>query len=233
MLYLNCMNGASKDSIASALIGLLDNPESYNEILNSLNIPNTKIKLEQTTDRDVKGWRISVETSEIRHHTSLNQIHNILNGLRISNNARALAFDIYDVLGSAEARAHDTDVANVHFHEVGNNEAIACITCVCVAIDILKQDEIVASPIKTGIGKVVCAHGEMNIPTPATKNILESIPNIPGDECGEYCTPTGAAIVKALAHRYGGCQRSVPKKQSIGLGKGKCETPDFVNAMCF
>lgn len=75
-------------------------------------------------------------------------------------------------------------------------DAIADITAVCMLINDLGADKIVASPVHVGAGHVHCAHGILPVPAPATAYILQDVPVYGGAIQGELCTPTGAALLK-------------------------------------
>ena len=55
-------------------------------------------------------------------------------------------------------------------------DAIADITAVCLLMDRLSPDEVIASPIHVGSGQVKCAHGILPVPAPATAHILRDLP---------------------------------------------------------
>src|SRR5215813_11470514 len=101
-------------------------------------------------------------------HRGLREIREIIGKADISGTAKECALRIFAVLGTAEARVHNTDIEHVHFHEVGAIDAIVDITCAAVGAEALAVDEIVCSPLNVGGGTVQCAHGTFPIPAPAT-----------------------------------------------------------------
>lgn len=163
------------------------------------------------------------------HHESRNieDIATILGRLNIPDKVRSDAIAIYNILANAESKVHGKPVSQIHFHEVGNLDAIADITGVCMLFYDLGDAEIIASPICTGSGFVKCAHGKLPVPAPATAEILKGIPIYSGDIYGELCTPTGAAIIKYFANQF----ISMPPMEvsKIGYGMGK---KDFEKANC-
>ena len=130
------------------------------------------------------------------HHSGLADIRAVLGSLDIPEKARADAMGVYDLLAAAEARAHGAEPEHIHFHEVGSLDAVADVTAVCLAIEQLKPERIVFSPVRTGYGFVRCAHGLLPVPAPAAAYLLEGVPAYAGDIGGEVGTPTGAALVK-------------------------------------
>ena len=162
------------------------------------------------------------------HHSSLHDIEHIVRGhLSISKKVKDDVMAVFNLIAEAESHAHDMPVTEIHFHEVGTMDAIADITAVCMMMDELAVDEVVVSPIHVGSGQIKCAHGILPVPAPATAYILKGVPIYGGAIQGELCTPTGAAILKHFATRFG--DMPVMKTQAIGYGMGK---KDFEAANC-
>lgn len=136
----------------------------------------------------------------------------------MSDKVKEDAQNVYDILAEAESHVHGTTVTEIHFHEVGNMDAIADIVCVCMLIEKLAPDQIIASSVNTGTGKVKCAHGILPIPAPATSYLLHGIPIYNTGVNGELCTPTGAALIKYFADSFG--PMPVMNIEDIGYGMG-------------
>jgi len=158
-------------------------------------------------------------------HRGLKEIREIISSASISQSAKDRAIRIFEALGAAEAKVHNTDIENIHFHEVGAIDAIVDIVCASVGAEELGVDEWVCSPLNVGGGTVVCAHGVFPIPAPATLELLKNAPVYSGEILKELVTPTGAAIVSVLASRFS--QFPAMKTQKIGYGAG---TRNFKNA---
>src|SRR6267142_2519200 len=152
------------------------------------------------------------------HHRGLKEIREIISKADISETAKARAIRIFEVLGAAEAKVHNTSIEKIHFHEVGAIDAIVDITCAAVGSEALGVDEIVCSPLNVGGGTVVCAHGTFPIPAPATLELLRNAPVYSGEIQKELVTPTGAAIVSVLAARFSGFPKMRPGKTGYGAG---------------
>jgi uncharacterized protein (TIGR00299 family) protein len=157
------------------------------------------------------------------HGRGLNEICGIIRKAAISDGAKTLALAIFEALGVAEAKIHDTTIEKVHFHEVGAVDAMVDIVCAAVGVDSLGVDEIVCSPLNVGGGTVKCAHGTLPVPAPATLELLKDAPVYSSGIQFELVTPTGAAIVKTLAKRF--APFPAMKMEKTGYGAG---TRDFV-----
>jgi uncharacterized protein (TIGR00299 family) protein len=151
-------------------------------------------------------------------HRGLKEIRQIIHEATISQSAKDRAIKIFEALGAAEAKVHNTDIEKIHFHEVGAIDAIVDIVCASVGAEALGVDEWVCSPLNVGGGTVVCAHGTFPIPAPATLELLKHAPVYSGEIQKELVTPTGAAIVSVLASRFS--QFPAMKTEKIGYGAG-------------
>lgn len=159
-------------------------------------------------------------------HRGLKEIRQIISKAAISQSAKDRATRIFEALGAAEAKVHNTDIESIHFHEVGAIDAIVDIVCAAVGAEALGLDEAeagaeaewVCSPLNVGGGTVVCAHGTFPIPAPATLELLKHAPVYSGEIQKELVTPTGAAIVSVLASRFSNFPQMKPEKSGYGAG---------------
>jgi uncharacterized protein (TIGR00299 family) protein len=103
------------------------------------------------------------------------------------------------------------------------------IVCSAVAAEALGVDEIVCSPLNVGGGTVKCAHGVLPIPVPATVELLKNAPVYSSGIQAELVTPTGAAIVKVLAKRFGSFPEM--KIENTGYGAGGRDLPGYPNVV--
>ena len=157
------------------------------------------------------------------HHSSMHDIENIIQGLNVNDNVKKNAVEVYKLIAEAESKVHGKTVDEIHFHEVGSMDAVADVVAVCYLIDGLKPDNIIASPVRTGYGHVHCAHGILPVPAPATALILQKMPVYAGKLEGEFCTPTGAALLKHFVKEYG--NMPVMSIENTGYGMGSKNFP--------
>lgn len=140
--------------------------------------------------------------AHVHHHHSLQEVHAAIEAAPVTDVVKQEARGVYGLIAAAEAKAHGVPETDVHFHEVGAPEAIACVLAACDALSRVSYDHVLATPVCTGFGHVHCAHGVLPIPAPATANVLESVPTFVGSEEGELTTPTGAALAVHFADRF-------------------------------
>ena len=161
------------------------------------------------------------------HHAGLNDIHELLAAMPVSNWVRENAIQVYHIIAEAESAVHGVAVDHIHFHEVGTLDAVADVVGVCMLMEQLHPDQVIVSPVHVGSGQVRCMHGILPVPAPATARILMGVPTYGGEVRGELCTPTGAALLKHFADRFG--DMPVMTVEKIGYGMG---TKDFERANC-
>lgn len=164
---------------------------------------------------------------EHHHHASLSDIEALINGLPVSSQVKKDALAVYTLIAEAESRVHGHPVSEIHFHEVGTLDAVADVVGVCLLMEEIGPEKIVASPVHVGSGCVRCMHGVLPVPAPATALLLTGIPTYGGQVQGELCTPTGAALLKHFVSQFG--DRPLMAVRSIGYGMGK---KDFERANC-
>ncbi len=165
------------------------------------------------------------EHTHTHHHSSLSDIKHIVSHLELPEKVKADIMNVYQIIAEAESHVHGTKIEEIHFHEVGTIDAIADVTAVCILMNELQPERVVASEIHVGSGQVKCAHGILPVPAPATAYILQGIPTYGGSISGELCTPTGAALLKYFVDEYGA--QPAMATERIGYGCGK---KDFAQA---
>lgn len=163
----------------------------------------------------------SLESSHTHthHHISMAQIEEAISRIHLSENIKQQALSVYKTIAEAESKVHNKPLDQIHFHEVGEKDAIVDIVGNMLLLEMLQVDAIYASPINTGFGKVRCAHGILPVPAPATAEILTGIPVYGGTIEGELCTPTGAALYRNLVQKT--CTMPPMTIEKIGIGCGK------------
>ena len=178
----------------------------------------------------VEGSRVGAPAPpEHSHGRGFAEIRSIIGKAAITDTAKKTAIAIFEALGAAEAKIHDTSIEKVHFHEVGAVDAMVDIVCAAVGAEALGVEDIVCSPLNVGGGTVQCAHGSFPVPAPATIELLKDAPVYSSGVQAELVTPTGAAIVKILAKRFAAFPEM--KIEKSGYGAGTREFPRHPNVV--
>lgn len=160
-------------------------------------------------------------------HTSVVAILEQISKLDMSDAVKRDAEGIYRNIAAAESKVHQTDMEQIHFHEVGSLDALIDVVGSCLALELLGVDEVQASPVCVGNGTVRCAHGILPVPAPATAEIIKGMPVYCSSFDGELLTPTGAAILKYFVETY--TKEMHMEIEEIGYGFG---TKDFAQLSC-
>lgn len=231
ILYFDCNMGAAGDMLTAALTELHPDPDGFMERLNAAGIPDVKIERKQVVKCGIKGAGIDVfvhgieedehmhERHRHHHHRGPAEIQSIIDGLRVSDKVKSDISAVYNLIAEAESHVHGCPAEEIHFHEVGAMDAVADITAVCMLIEELAPDKIIASPIHAGCGHVKCAHGILPVPAPAAAYLLRNVPIYGGEISGELCTPTGAALLKHFTCEF--TAKYSLRIGKIGYGMGK------------
>jgi hypothetical protein len=163
------------------------------------------------------------------HGRGLKEIREIIRNSKIAESAKQTAIAIFETLGSAEAKIHNTDIEKIHFHEVGAVDAMVDIVCAAVGSEALAVDEFICSSLNVGGGTVKCAHGTFPVPAPATVELLKGAPVYSSGIQLELVTPTGAAIVKTLCKQFSSFPEM--KIDKSGYGAGSRDLPGHANVV--
>ena len=135
-------------------------------------------------------------------HRSLSAILDIIRSAPLAESVKDRSIRAFQMLGEAEAAIHAIPVESVHFHEVGAVDTIADIVCAAAGAAELKVDRWLASNLNVGGGTVVCAHGTLPVPAPATLALLGNAPVYSAGVPMERITPTGATLLRMLEVEY-------------------------------
>lgn len=220
--YFDCLSGISGDMTLGALIdigaqtGELD-ANTIETAVRSMGLGEITIQAQTVKKHGFRAIKVDIAHPPEHAHRHLHHITEMIDRAdAITPAAKQLAHKIFLELAKAEAKVHGSTIEKVHFHEVGAIDSIADIVGTAVAMTALGIESIEASAVPTGSGTITIAHGRVAIPAPATAELLKGIPIASSDVQAELTTPTGAAILKATASRFG----SIPSMSTIAVGYG-------------
>lgn len=257
-LYLECYSGISGDMSVAALLDAGADKEYLLKTLATMPLTGYEVKITRVKKNGIDSCDFNVvldsghenhdhdmeylyghlndegHTHSAHHsHRGLKEIYSIIEQTQLTENAEKLAKKIFRILAEAEAKAHATDIENVHFHEVGAVDSIVDIVAFAVCFDNLHIDRVYVTGISEGTGTIRCQHGIIPVPVPAVLNITSDY-NIELSNAnikGELVTPTGAAIVAAVRTDTALPQHFTIKKTGYGAGKREYELPGVLRAM--
>ena len=226
--YFDCFSGIAGDMTLAALVDAGGDRRPNPEAVASLGLP-CELTFETVRRGGFRATYAKVVAPHEHTHRHLHHIEAIIDKSVLSSRQKDMAKRIFLKLGEAEAKVHGTDLAKIHFHEVGAVDSIVDIVGAAVGLDLLGVDHFEASPVPPGRGWVKAAHGRMPLPAPATAELLRGVPLAESLIDGEMTTPTAAAILTTVVERF----TSLPPLtiETIGLGAGTRETPDQANIL--
>ena len=161
-------------------------------------------------------------------HRNLADITAIITQSTLADPVKQTSLNIFRRIAEAEAKVHGKALEDVHFHEVGATDSIVDIVGAAICFHALDVDAVWSSPLELGGGFVRCAHGMMPVPAPATVEILHGIPTTRGGVEHEATTPTGAAIIAALAHAFKAAPAMTTLSTGYGIGHRQTERPNML-----
>jgi uncharacterized protein (TIGR00299 family) protein len=162
-------------------------------------------------------------------HRPLSAILEIIRSAPLGAAVKDRSMRAFQLLGEAEAAIHSIPIEKVHFHEVGAVDTIVDIVCSAAGAESLGIDRWLSSPLNVGSGTVVCQHGTLPVPAPATLALLGDAPVYAAGPPMERITPTGAVVLRMLDVHY----EALPpmRVKASGYGAGGRETPGEPNLL--
>jgi len=224
LAYCDCFSGISGDMFLAALIDAGVSIDWLREQIACLDLDEAvDLRVETTQKGPLRASLVSVDVQESHHHRHWGDIEALIGNSRLEDAVKTTALNIFRVVAKAEGKVHGIPAEQVHFHEVGALDSIADIVGAAAGLRALGIERLYASPLPYGSGQVKTQHGLLPLPAPATLEILAAAhaPLVPSPAQAEMVTPTGAAIVAALAT----FQRPDIQLERIGVGAGRKEFP--------
>src|SRR3989338_6423124 len=228
LAYLDCFSGVSGDMLLGALVANGVALAALDAEVRKLGLE-VRLRGERVKRGVLMAERVIVEAPPQHHHRAYPDIVRLIEAAPLSSQVKQRALAIFERLGRAEAAIHGCPLEKVHFHEVGAVDSIADIVGACAGIEMLGVESLECSPLNVGGGTVQCEHGVLPIPAPATTELLKGIPVYSSGIQAELVTPTGAALVSALATTFG--PLPAMKMESVGYGAGSNDLGEFPNVL--
>src|SRR3989338_3492158 len=224
VVYFDCFSGISGDMIIGALLDLGLDFKFLEKELKKLNLKNYKIEARRVMKSGISATKfdvIELHANKAKYHQeerNINEINSIINKSKLDKNIRNAIKKIFYKIAAAEAKVHKTSINKVHFHEIGAIDTIIDVAGAVIGFEKLGIKKIYCSKLNIGTGFVEFSHGKWPVPAPATALILKGVPIYHNNIKSELVTPTGAAIITALAAKFG--EMPAMKLEKIGYGSG-------------
>lgn len=251
--YFDCPSGVAGDMILGALVDAGLPFEALREELGRLPVAGYALERREVMKGPVRATKVEVHvhggvaapaaggTATLPHrdagghrharehpHRRLPDILDVLHRGRLPGPVLEAATRIFRRLAEAEGRVHGTTPEEVEFHDVGGVDAIVDVTGACIGLHLLGVQAVHCSALPIGGGFVRGAHGTMPVPAPGTAELLKGMPVVDTGVRRELVTPTGAAILSALAVSAGVMPGMTIEVVGYGAGTMDLETPNVV-----
>jgi len=214
--YIDCFSGISGDMFLGALLDAGLPEEELRRQLSLLKLDGYTLTVGKKSCGAIAATTLSVQTAESHPHRTLGDVRQLIAASRLAEPVKKTALAIFSLLAEAEGKVHGRPVDTVHFHEVGGIDAIIDIVGAAIGLACLNITHLHCAPLPMPRGWVRCAHGLLPLPAPAVCELLQGAPTYGVELEQELVTPTGAAIVKALAADFG----PMPTMTMTGVGYG-------------
>ncbi len=222
LAYLDCIGGVAGDMLLAALLDAGAPVDLLASVPERLGLTGVTIAVERVERHGIGALSVAVEHDEHQPRRSWREIRRILAEAELPERARGQAWDAFARLAEVEAQIHGVPVEEVHFHEVGGVDALVDICGVPLLLEELGAERVVCSPLPLARGLTRAAHGVLPLPAPATLALLRGAEVHGVEGSAELVTPTGAALVTAVAESFGVLPEC--RIEEVGYGAG---TADF------
>lgn len=222
--YFDCFSGISGDMTLGALIDLGVPVKWLKDSLEKIPLSGFDLSVASVSRNGIQAKCVDVRVVDDVKSRDYAEIISMIEKSYLSPNIKQKSLDIFEKIADAEAAIHGCLKKNVHFHEVGGIDAVVDIVGTVLCVDYLGIARVISSRIPLGRGFVSCQHGTLPVPAPATLCILKGVPVYGTQIPQELVTPTGAAIVVALAESFEEIPEMIIEKTGYGAGKRELKT---------
>jgi uncharacterized protein (TIGR00299 family) protein len=217
--WFHCFSGIAGDMAFAALLDAGADRAAVFDAVTRVPHPDG-ITVEAAQRGGIGATRIIVPHEPEHHHRPYRDVLDVLAAADLPERVHERAVAVFGGLAEVEGRIHGIDPDDVEFHEVGAVDAIVDVVGTCAALEALGVDEVRASAVAVGTGTIRSAHGLLPNPAPAVAALLAAarLPTYGVDIPVELTTPTGAALLAALASGFGPLPAMTPT--AVGYGAG-------------
>ena len=234
LALVDCPTGLAGNMLLAALFDLGLPQVAIDAPLAALGLAGAyAIDLEERRSAGLRGLHLAVRGLEAEPpHRHWAELEATIAGAALEPQLKQRVLAVFGLLAEAEAQVHGQPAERVHFHEVGAIDALVDVVGVCAGLAHFGIDQLVCASPPAGHGTVQTAHGLLPLPAPAVLELarLRGIPlaSSAGFPAGELTTPTGLALMAALAERFGPAPALVPQAVGIGLGSRQLDRPNLL-----
>jgi pyridinium-3,5-bisthiocarboxylic acid mononucleotide nickel chelatase len=225
--WFHCFAGIAGDMALGSLLDAGADLEEVRAILGRLPLTGWRLEVEPVLRAGLGATRAHVEVADDVVVRTYMHIVALVEEARLPPRVAARALATFAALAGVEGELHRRPPERVHFHEVGGHDTVIDVVGTAAALEVLGADEVTASPVATGTGTVRTAHGLLPNPSPAVVRLLRGAPTYGRDLTVELTTPTGAALLAAMAASFGPLPPM--RIEATGFGAGRRDLDGLPN----
>ncbi len=229
--YIDCIAGVSGDMLLGALLDAGVQEAELRARLDDLALPGFALSARRVQKVGIGAVKVDVQVTDHATERHVPAIVELVERSAVADGIKRRAGAIFRRLGEVEAAIHGTTPERVHLHELGGIDTIVDVVGVLIGFELLGVDRVVCSPLPLARGFVDAAHGRMPLPAPATAALLAGVPVTGAEVTGELVTPTGAALVTALATEFGPLPAMELAATGYGAGNADRSIPNVVRLL--
>jgi uncharacterized protein (TIGR00299 family) protein len=229
--YFDTFSGVSGDMTLGAFVSAGVPLEELKAEIGKLGLTGVELEASHIVRSGITAVKLDVVISAPeKKHRHLKDILALIYESSLSDRVKRDARRIFEEVGKAEAKVHNTTIEKVHFHEVGALDSIVDIVGAAVCFELAGIERVYSSPVRLGSGALITTdHGMIPLPGPAAVETLKGYPTVLTDIPFELTTPTGAAIIRAMSS--GVLSMESMRVSGVGYGAGTREIPQVPNLL--
>lgn len=228
---IDCFAGISGDMTLGALIDAGVPVEHVTSEIQKLGLSDFEIKKHKTQRHHISATKVDVLFDEKNQpERKYLSIKSMIDESGLSESVKSKSLEAFKILGEAEAKIHDKELDDIHFHEVGAVDSIVDLIGSIIGFKYLGIKKIYGMPVPLGTGFTKTAHGMMPVPSPAAVEILKDYPVLHKSSDYEMTTPTGATLLKLLVDEKVS-NNLIYNPINISYGAGSKQTEKWPNLL--
>ncbi|MGA9189339.1 MAG: nickel insertion protein, partial [Methanosarcina sp.] len=152
-LVFNPFSGAAGDMILGCTLDLGADREEVKELIEAS--VSVSVDIIEVLKMGIKALDIRIRVPEKEPVRTYPELVDAITAAKLPTKVEASALDIFLKMAEAEASVHgQPDLEELHFHEVGQSDALADVIGSSAAIHALNCDSVYCTPINVGSGTI-------------------------------------------------------------------------------
>ena len=219
ILYFDLIGGTSGDMTVGALLDLGVSFSYLKRELLKLSLKGYSLKVSLVSRGHAQATKFDVLISKQRNY-SYSEIQRLVGSSRLSAGVKKNILKVFEVLCEAETKVHGHTHKNIRFQQLGNTDSIVDIVAACICLEKINAEGIFYSLIPLN-----------HTTAPAVFELLKNKRMYFTENIYENVTPTGMAILCALAKQIDPCLGETLIFETCGYGAGSLDPKGSCNAL--